>query len=147
MLKHYRFGFNPWGLVLFLVTMIPTIVWLVVPAPNDILRAESATPTVDAIGFVLQVLFVAMICLVVRKERYRNSILIVATIISVTLYFVGWILYYLEMTSPAVILLLSLPPCLAFIFYAGACRNLLALILSIGFTVCHMIYASVNFIL
>lgn len=147
MLKHYRFGLAPWGLVLFLVTMIPTFIWLAIPAPNDILRTESVTPTVDAIGFVLQMLFVAVICLVVRKERTRNSILIIATIACVILYFVGWVLYYLGVTSPAVLLLLSIPPCLAFIFYASARRNLLALIPSIGFTICHMIYTSVNFII
>ena len=147
MLKHYRFGLDPWGLVLFLVTMIPTFIWLAVPVPNDILRAESITPTVDAIGFVLQMLFVAIICLVVRKDRTRNSILIIATTACVILYFVGWVLYYLGVTSPAVLLLLSLPPCLAFIFYAGARRNLIALIPSIGFTICHMIYTSVNFII
>lgn len=31
MLKNYRFGFDLWGIILFLITMIPTFVWLAVP--------------------------------------------------------------------------------------------------------------------
>ncbi len=58
-LKQYRFGFDPWGLLLFLLVMLPNFIWFAVPAPNDILRADSATPVVDAIGSVFQVLTVA----------------------------------------------------------------------------------------
>ena len=45
--KKYRLGFDIWALVLFLSVMIPTIIWTFVPAPNDILRAESTTPVLD----------------------------------------------------------------------------------------------------
>lgn len=51
--KHYKFGFDIWAAVIFLAVMIPTIVWAFVPAPTDILRTESATPVVDAIGFAI----------------------------------------------------------------------------------------------
>ncbi|MBQ3581185.1 MAG: hypothetical protein II975_09380 [Bacteroidales bacterium] len=43
-------------------------------------------------------------------------------------------------TNPTVILLLTLPPCLAFIFYAISRRNMLALNPAVGFTICHLIY-------
>ncbi len=49
-LKQYRFGFDPWGLLLFLLVMLPNFIWFAVPAPDDILRVDSATPVVDAIG-------------------------------------------------------------------------------------------------
>jgi hypothetical protein len=39
------------------------------------------------------------------------------------------------------------PPCLAFIFYAISRRNMLALILAVGFTICHLIYGIKNYIL
>ena len=54
-LNQYRFGFDPWGLLLFLLVMLPNFIWFAVPAPNDILRADSVTPVVDAIGSVFQV--------------------------------------------------------------------------------------------
>ena len=43
MLKKYRFGFDVQGLLLFIVIMIPNFIWFDLPAPNDILRADSAT--------------------------------------------------------------------------------------------------------
>lgn len=55
--------------------------------------------------------------------------------------------YNLIKTNPTVILLLTLPPCLAFIFYAISRRNMLALILAVGFTICHLIYGIKNYIL
>ena len=143
-MKNYRLGFDLWGLVLFLVTMIPTVVWLAIPAPNDVLRVESATPVLDAIGFILQVLFVVIICFFIRKDNGRRSI--VAPIVCIALYFFGWVLYYFGLTNWYVILLLTLPPCLAFIFYALGRCNVLALVPAVGFAVCHLIYACVNFI-
>ena len=41
-MKKYRFGFEPWGLLLFLVVMLPNLIWFAVPAPNDILREGPA---------------------------------------------------------------------------------------------------------
>ena len=46
----YRFGFDVWGLLLFLLVMLPNFIWFAVPAPNDILRTESVTPVVDVIA-------------------------------------------------------------------------------------------------
>lgn len=150
MLKNYRLGFDLWGLILFLITMIPTFVWMAFPPERDMLSAESVTPTIDAIGFILQVLFVAMLCFVVRKDGNRkpSATMTCAIVICVVLYFVGWILYYFtEQTPTLIILLLSIPPCLAFILIAIARRNIPALIPAVGFTVCHLIYATLNFIL
>lgn len=32
----YRFGFDFWGLILFLLVMVPNFIWFAVPAPNDV---------------------------------------------------------------------------------------------------------------
>ncbi len=50
LVKEYRFGFEVWGLVLFIGIMLPNFVWFAVPAPNDILRGESVTEIADIIG-------------------------------------------------------------------------------------------------
>ena len=55
MCEKYKFGFDIWGLILFLVIMLPNFIWFAVPAPNDILRVESVTKVADAIGSVCQV--------------------------------------------------------------------------------------------
>ena len=146
--SRYRFGFDFWGLLLFLLVMLPNFIWFAVPASDDILRVESVTPVVDIIGSVFQVLTVACLCFVIHKSRskLRFSSLIVATIICIAIYYIGWVLYYTANVSPIVILLLTLPPCLAFILFAIDRKNLPAVVSAAGFTVCHCIFGVVNFI-
>ena len=50
MLKKYKMGFDIWGLLLFIIIMIPNFIWFAVPAPNDILRADSITHLGDCHG-------------------------------------------------------------------------------------------------
>ncbi len=64
MLKKYTLGFEPWGLALFLLIMIPAVIWAAVPAPNDVLRMPSVTPRIGAIGSAFQALMVAAACFV-----------------------------------------------------------------------------------
>lgn len=148
MLKKYRFGFDIWGLVIFLIIMLPNFIWFALPAPNDILRNESATIIIDTIGSVCQVLLIGSLCFIINKEidKLRFSPLIIMAIICIVLYFAGWMLYYNGLTDPLVIIFLTLPPCLAFIFFALDRKNITAVIPAVCFTVCHLIYGIVNFI-
>ena len=148
MFRRYRFGFDIWGLVVFLAVMAPNFIWYAVPAPADVLRAESGTPVVDAIGSVLQVLFIACLCCLIRKDREKLhfSVPVIMMVTCILLYYLGWILYYRGMTSPLVILLLTVPPCAAFILFAIDRKNLPAAVLASGFAICHLIFAIVNFI-
>lgn len=149
MLKKYRFGFDVFGLIIFLIVMIPNFIWFAVPAPNDILRNESVTVTVDMIGSIVQVLFITSLCLLINTERNKLhfSPLIIFSIICIALYFVGWVLYYNGIINPLVILSLTLPPCLAFILFALDRKNNIAVVFAICFTICHLIFGIVNFIL
>lgn len=149
MLKKYRFGFDISGLTIFLIVMIPSFIWFVVPAPNDILRNESVTTVVDTIGSIFQVLFVASLCVLINKERnkLKFSPLIISSIVCIALYFAGWILYYNGFTESPVILSLTLPPCISFILFAMDRKNIFAVVFTICFTICHLIYGVVNFIL
>ena len=115
MLKKYRFGFDIFGLILFLLVMIPNFIWFAVPAPNDVLRTESITPIIDVIASVSQVVFIAAICILIRKDvdKIRLSKLIILSLAMVITYFVGWILYYSGIVNPIVIALLTIPPCMA----------------------------------
>ena len=148
MLKKYKFGFDLWGLLLFLLIMIPNFIWFGVPAPNDVLRSDSVTPVVDTIGSVCQVAFVAAICILKRKdvEKARFSKLTVSALVMVAAYYIGWILYYCGQTDPVVIVLLTIPPCLSFVLYEIDRKNRIALIPTVVFTICHIIYAFVNLI-
>jgi hypothetical protein len=144
----YRFGFDVWGLILFLLVMFPNFIWFAVPAPNDVLRSESATPIIDIIASVCQVLTVACLCFVINKERskLRFSLLVIAAVICIVAYYIGWGLYYSGIASDGVILMLTIPPCLAFILFAADIKNLPAVLFATGFAVCHLIFAIMNFI-
>lgn len=148
-MKNYKFTFNLWGLAIFLIIMIPNFIWFAVPAPNDILRAESKTAVVDAIGSVCQALFAAALCFIANKNcgKLRITPKIIAAACCVLIYFVGWGFYYAGITAPPVIICLTLPPCLAFLFFALDRKNYIAVIFIAVFTVCHFIYGTVNFIL
>ena len=108
--KNYKICFDIWGLVvLFLVIMLPNFIWFAIPAPNDILRTDSVTPIVDAIGSFCQIYFIIALCILQRKNTPKiqvNSLIIMVTA-SVLLYFTGWILYYVGITNPLIILLLT----------------------------------------
>ncbi len=149
MIKKYKFGFDISGLVLFLIVMIPNFIWFAVPAPNDILREPSVTPIIDAIGSAFQVLFVGALCFIVGKDKkpLRFSALIISAIVCVVLYFLGWILYYNAFTEPSVILMLTILPCLAFVFFAVDRKNVFAITFALSFLVCHAIFGIVNFII
>lgn len=148
-MKKYRFGFDIWGAVIFLTVMIPNFIWFAVPAPNDILRKTSVTEVADIIGSVLQAVFVGSICFLINKERnaLRLSPMIKAAAVCIVLYFAGWILYYNGLAGAGVIISLTLLPCLAFIFFALDRKNMIAVFSAAGFTVCHLIYGIVNYIL
>lgn len=147
-LNTYRFGFDVWGLIFFLMVMLPNFIWFAVPAPNDVLRTESVTTVVDVVASVCQVLTVACLCLVIHKERrkLRFSLLVIAAVICIVAYYIGWGLYYSGIASDGVILMLTIPPCLAFILFAADRKNLPAVLFATGFAVCHLIFAIMNFI-
>lgn len=148
-IKNYKFGFDPWGLGLFLAVMLPNFVWFAVPAPNDILRAESVTPLLDAIAQVFQIIMAAALCGVVNTARDKpvKQVFLIGIVACVILYLIGWAAYYAGSISAGVILVLCLAPCGAFLLLALARKNAAAVISAGSFTLCHLIYGIANFCL
>lgn len=149
MLKKYKFGFDIWALVLFLVVMAPNLFWFSHPAPNDILRKESLTSALDTITAVFQVLMVGALCLITAKNRHSLTLnwKTVSTAISCAVYLFTWIFYYHGIANSLIVFLLCLTPCLAFAFFTIERKNVFAVIPLIVFSVCHMIYGVVNFMI
>ncbi len=148
-MKKYRFGFDVWGLLLFLIIMVPNFIWFAVPAPNDVLRSKSVTEILDTIASVCQVLMIAALCLIINCERdkLRFSPLIIGSCVCAALYFISWISYYNGAVNATVIIGLTLPPCLAFLLFALDRKNSIAVVSCSIFTVCHLIYGIVNYII
>ena len=149
MFKKYKIGFDIWGLMIFLIIMIPNFIWFAVPAPNDILRTESITKVVDTIASICQVLMVIFLCIFINQDRKKLGFtrFIIITISCYLLYFLCWIFYYSGVTSAIVILGLTIFPCLAFLFFSFERKNMLAVIPISVFSVCHLINGTVNYII
>lgn len=149
LIKKYKLKFNPWGLLLFGVIMIPNVIWGLYPATNDILRGESITEIVDFIGSICQVIMIASLCCIVNRNcrKMKMTAYMVLMLINCALYFIAWVLYYIGWTNCFVILLLTIPPCLAFLFFAIDRKNIFAILANILFMICHVIYALQNFII
>ncbi|MBD5411911.1 MAG: hypothetical protein HDR51_04095 [Treponema sp.] len=149
MVKKYRLGFDVWSIVLFIISMLPTFIWLAIPSPNDILRTESITKPLDALASICQILMIVILCFLKNTEckKIRISPFILATFFCCLLYFTNWGFYYEGITNTLVILGLTIPPCLAFLFFAIDRKNTIALIPISIFTLCHVLYGVFNFIL
>lgn len=149
MLKKYKFGFEPWGLFLFIIIMIPNFFWFIFPPREDVLRTDSATKIIDVIGSVFQALMIATLCTLKNKEskKIRLTPCIIITAICYLLYITGWIFYYCGITGKSIISVLTLAPCLAFLFFAIDRKNRIAIIPVSVFTLCHLVYGVVNFVI
>lgn len=146
--NRYRFGFDIWGLVLFLIIMVPNFIWFIFPAPNDILRADSITKTLDIITSLSQVLMIAALCVVINdtRDRHIKKSYFITICIMIISYIIGWYFYYLGITTPLVIMDLCLAPSIVFILFSISRKNWLALIPTIVFTICHTLFGYINFI-
>lgn len=149
MKERYRFGFEISALILFFIIMIPNFIWAQVPAPDDILRIESITPALDIVATICQVVMIILLCAIVNKDSRKLGVSkwIVTCLACCALYFTSWVFYYMGTTNVVIILGLTIPPCLAFFFFAIDRKNMIAMVPNIIFTVCHLIYAFVNFII
>lgn len=147
-MKQYRFGFQFSALALFLAIMLPNIVWSFFPAPNDILRNKSATQILDAFATVFQVIMIAMLCLIKNKNAFGLKIapVLLLSAVSALSYGCCWIMYYCGIVHSAVLIGLSLLPCLSFLFYGLDRKNYVALIPIAIFTVLHLISTIINFL-
>ena len=96
-IKKYKIGFDIWGLFLFLIIMCPNFIWFLVPAPNDILRADSITITIDKISQIFQIIMFFSLCFFINIESQKtiNKKIKLLIIIFCIFYFSGWILYYI----------------------------------------------------
>lgn len=149
MLKKYKFGFEPWGLFLFIIIMIPNFFWFIFPPREDVLRTDSATKIIDVIVSVFQVLMIATLCTLKNKEskKIRLTPCVIITAVCYLLYIIGWIFYYCGITGKSIIFVLTLTPYLAFLFFAIDRKNRIAIIPVSVFTLCHLVYGMVNFVI
>lgn len=149
MLKKYRLSFEIWGLFLFLIIMIPNFIYFAFSTPHDIFQANSITKNIDKAAFVSQIFMIVSLCFLknMKSKKIAFTPLIIIAVCFCLLYFASFLVYYAGIINEFVILGLTIPPCLAFLCFALDRENYIALIFALFFTICHLIYAIVNFII
>ncbi len=149
LLKTHTMGFEPWGLALFASVMLPNLLWMLLPAPDDVLRNPSVTPVVDGLGSFFQMVMVFCLCAIRRTDAMpvRLSPVLLAVVGCVGLYWAAWGCYYAGFTHAAILLAMALLPCAAFLGFLAERRNLIGLAPAVGFTVCHVIFAVANYLI
>ena len=129
--------------------MIPNFIWFAVPAQIDPLRKESVTPMLDGIAQVFQVIMIIALTVIVNETSIKpmkrsNRLTILLCLMA---YYFGWILYYMGIVNSIIHLDLCIAPCMAFILFSYARKNVFSLFSACIFMICHVTFGIVNFIL
>lgn len=143
----YRFGFDVRALILFIVMMLPNIIWFVSPNQDNLTSEGSLVDGLEIIVSIAQVIMVGALCFVMNDAREVpmkkwNTILIYAM---VTLYYIGWVFYYFGTVNLLLIVILSVTPGVAFLIFSIARKNIIAMIATIVFLICHLIASLIIF--
>ena len=144
-MKRYRFGFDPWGLMIFALILLPNILWALLAGEGDLLARPTATPGLDMAVSVCQALTVAgMLCLR-RCDGPPGKLL--PPLLLTGAYLLLWALYGLGAAHPAVLLGLAVCPCAAIVLRLVGRRNIPALIPAVLFTAGHALSTLIHFVL
>lgn len=138
--KNYKIGFDLWGFILFVLLMVPGIVYWCLPAFNDL----GGNAVLDLIALFFQVLGIAFLIVIVRKHPERRNIfdsLFMMIVALVLFYYVAWIVYFCGFNQLNIILFLTVCPCAALLMYELERKNFLALFPTAVFSVLHIISA------
>ena len=145
--KKYKIKFDLFGLIAFLLVMIPNIVWFFVPAHNDVLRKiKTSTEILDLVAKICQVFIAFCFTFIVIRSGYKKRlpIFIISFFIFLILYYLCWIIYYIG-ANAFTVMGLTILPCFAFVCLSFYKNNMIALVPVLIFTVCHFVYALSNF--
>lgn len=139
-IKRYRPCFEPWAFALFVLIMLPNVIWFVqTERPLIVLQAQDILPAADVIASIARVLMIACLCFLKNTDALsvRLRALTFVCTLCVLAYYVMWTLYFRGITAAVIVWGLCVFPCAAFILFSLDRKNLPALAFALIFTVCH----------
>lgn len=148
--QKYRFGFSAAGFISFMLIMLPNIIWMLFPPPDDPISGNlSSIAALNVIMSAAQWIMIAMLIMIKSDEYKRggnNIYYIVICGICLVLYYASWILYYCGQYSPIMLVGMAVEPCVYFIAFALWQRNYISLPPAIVFAVFHISITVCNFV-
>ena len=147
-LKNYKFGINYLALLIFVLIMIPNLLWMAFPAPYDVLSRQDGAVWLEILVKILQPLMVgSLICL--QNREFRKPVkarIFVGICLSYFVYMIGWGFYYLGFSGPVVILTLCIAPSCCFMLEAWGRKYGPGYVLSLLFLIFHTLWGVITFL-
>lgn len=148
-MKNYKFGFSLAGLILYVLQLLPNIIWVLAPPVNDALaRNSSPYPIMNVIERVFGFMTVVLLILLINKGGRKNSRLYMGlAALFLAAYYISWVLYYKGVVCPwlLVIGLAAMPP-LYFIFAGIWMKNYAVIIPGVIFGITHIAITCINYL-
>ncbi len=148
LVKQLRLGFSPGGLLAFALMMLPNLLWLLAPPPNDPLAANSApSALLEVLEHASQwVLVAALVFLVSRGQGRRSRALLFAAALPLAGYYALWAAYYAGLSPAWLLLGLAVLPPLFFCLAAAWLKNWAALPPAVVFGIAHLAVTCSNYL-
>ncbi|MDD7794286.1 hypothetical protein [Clostridium sp. 'White wine YQ'] len=137
---NYYFGFSFYGLIIFLLPMIPNLFYFIRPVPYTLGNNENKHVMLDIIENICRVLFFSMLILVVSRQAIEvHSTYIILIAIMLLLYDVFWGFFFIGKVNLIIILGLAIFPVAYFILAEIWLYNYFAIIPTGLFGIVHVL--------
>lgn len=149
-IKNYKIGFSFVGLIAFIIPMIPNIFWaLLPPVATDLPANTAATPAIDILQAVSQYLMIAVLIMIINKERKSSISKKWIAGIAVTCllgYLLSWVVYYTVAITPMLLVGMAVLPSIYFICVGLYLENYISLLPAIIFAASHITTTMQNYL-
>lgn len=149
-LKNYKIGFSLTGLIAVLLPMIPNIFWAILPPVTTTLQAnDAAIPAIGLLGSSCQFLMIAMLIMMINKERkasQQKKWIGGIAVICLIGYFLSWAVYFTAAITPMLLVGMAVLPSVYFIAVGLYLENYPALIPTAIFAAIHIVTTAQNYL-
>jgi len=143
---NYYFGFSWRGFIIFLLPMIPNILYFLFPAPDRSVNNGNSHFILDILEHGAQTIFIFMLIFVIREQASQLPFPYITGIgIVLLFYYVLWIFYFTGTTNLFILLGMAVLPVVYFILAEIWLNNYLAIIPTALFGVIHIILTYIDF--
>ena len=143
---NYYFGFSWYGFIVFLLPMLPNILYFLIPASTESGKNENSHLVLDILEHGSQAIFIFLLIFVISRQT--TEILCPYTIImviSLFIYFVLWIFCFTGKANLIILLGMAVLPVVYFILAEMWLHNYLAILPTAFFGIAHVIITYIDF--
>ena len=147
--NNYEMGFSIYGIIIYLLLMLPNIVWQIFPPINNLLLIDTVSyPILDIFEWIFRILIILFLIFLINKDKTKNKTSYIGVAIAfLAIYYITWLLYYFGIVNPWIIILgMGITPVFYFSFAGLWLRNYLLLIPSLIFGIVHMIISILSYL-